>query len=179
MQALPGIRDDHKLDLAAEVLRSSGALHLKAWGMSMLPSIYPGDLLTIQNAHQEDIVPGDIVLVRRDNRFFVHRLAEKRYHQGVLQWITRGDAMPHNDPPATGSELLGRVSSIRRNHRIIVPSRRASLLTSALAWMLCRSDSVRSAALRIHSFWQERESAAAAPVSRAIHHDECQPHGCI
>jgi len=143
----------------------------------MLPSIWPGDLLSIENAPYEEIVPGDIVLVRRDNRFFVHRLAERRHDRGALQWITRGDAMLQNDPRATASELLGRVSSIRRNCRVIVPRRRTSLLNSALAWMLCHSDSLRSIALRIHSFLQERESAPN--VSRAIHHDDRQPHGCI
>jgi signal peptidase I len=153
-QAMPTAlepREDPKLDLAAEVLRSGGTVRLKAWGTSMLPTLWPGDLLTIESAHLTDIAPGDIVLVRRNSRFFVHRLAEKRVDSGVPHWITRGDAMRQNDPPTTKLELLGRVSGIERSPGVRVPVRRLSLLSSAVAWMLSRSNTFRSVALRMHN----------------------------
>ena len=74
----------------------------------MLPAVWPGDLLTIQSAAHEEVVRGDIVLVLRGKRFFVHRTIELQRGQDRFSWITRGDAMPHNDPPAAESELLGR-----------------------------------------------------------------------
>ena len=37
-----------KCELAAEVLRSSGRLRLQVTGWSMLPSIWPGDTLTVE-----------------------------------------------------------------------------------------------------------------------------------
>ena len=151
MPTTPELREYPKLDLAAEVLRSGGTVRVKAWGTSMLPSLWPGDLLTIENTHAAKIVPGDIVAVRRNGRFFVHRLVEKRMDQGVLSWITRGDAMRQNDPPATNGELLGRVSSIERGHQARTPVSELSWLNSVVAWMLCRSNRFRSAALRIHS----------------------------
>ena len=47
MPSIPEAReDDPKLDLAAEILRRCGTVQLKAWGTSMLPSVWPGDLLT-------------------------------------------------------------------------------------------------------------------------------------
>jgi Peptidase S24-like len=98
-----------KLGLAAELLRGHGTLHLKARGTSMLPSVWPGDLVTIQSVADDEAVVGDILLVLRDNRFFVHRLVERRLVQDCLLLIMKGDAMPHNDPPATASQLLGRV----------------------------------------------------------------------
>jgi Peptidase S24-like len=143
-------RGDPKLGLVAEMLRDCGKVQLKAWGTSMLPSVWPGDLLTIQSVAHDEVVPGDIVLVLLDGRFFIHRLIERRQNPDSISWITRGDAMPHNDPPAGASELLGRVAGIRRGHRSFVPSRRISLLHSALGWMLCRWDRFRSLALRIH-----------------------------
>ena len=73
MPSMLDVREDTKLGLAAELLRGGGTVHLKAWGTSMLPSVWPGDLLTIQSAADDEVVPGDIVLVLRDNRFFVHR----------------------------------------------------------------------------------------------------------
>jgi Peptidase S24-like len=143
--------EDPKLGLAAEVLRVRGTLQLKAWGTSMLPSVWPGDLVTIHSAADDEVVPGDIVLVLRDNRFFVHRLVERRLVQDCLLWITRGDAIPHNDPPAAACELLGRVASIRRANRCFVPTRRVSLLQSALAWVLCHSGQFRNLTLNVHA----------------------------
>ncbi len=145
------VHDNPKLGLAAEMLRSGGTIRLKAWGASMLPSVWPGDLLTIRSTAHDEVVPGDIVLVMRDNRFVVHRLVERRRGRDRFSWITRGDAMPHNDPPVSGSELLGRVAGVRRANRSFVPSRRVSLLDSSLAWMLCRWDRFRNLALRIHA----------------------------
>ena len=144
-------REDPKLALAAEMLRGRGTVRLKAWGMSMLPSLWPGDLLTIQSAAPDEVVPGDIVLVMQDNRFFVHRLVERQQAQDGISLITRGDAMPQNDPPAATSQLLGRVAGIRRGYRSLVPNRRPSLLNSALAWMLGRWGRFRSLSLRIHA----------------------------
>jgi SOS-response transcriptional repressor LexA len=147
----PEVREDPKLALAAELLRSLGTVTMRAWGTSMLPALWPGDLLTIQSALHDEVVPGDIVLVMRENRFFVHRLIEKRKVRDRCRWITRGDAMPQYDPPATELELLGRVTGIRRGKRAFVPSRRVSLYNSALAWTLCRWERARGLALRMHA----------------------------
>jgi hypothetical protein len=151
LPSLPEGREDPKLALAAEMLRCHGTVRLKAWGTSMLPAVWPGDLLTIQSAGYDEVVPGDIVLVLRNKRFFIHRLVQRRRVQDCLSWITRGDAMPHNDPPAAESELLGRVSGIRRAHRSFVPSRRVSHLHSALAWTLFRWETFRKLTLHIHA----------------------------
>jgi signal peptidase I len=147
----PESREDLKLDLATELLRSLGTVTMKTWGTSMLPALWPEDLLTIQSAAHDEVASGDIVLVLRDNRFFVHRLIEKRKVGDRCAWITRGDAMPQDDPPAAEFELLGRVTGIRRGNRAFVPSRQVSLPNSALAWTLCRWDRARGLALRMHA----------------------------
>jgi hypothetical protein len=139
--------EDLKLDLMIETLRCHGTVHLKAWGTSMLPSVWPGDQLTIQSTGYDDLVPGDIVLLVRDDRIFVHRLVEKSESQNSLWCVTRGDAMPQHDPPAGASELLGRVVGIHRGNRSFAPSRRVSLVHSVLARMFCHSDRVRNLAL--------------------------------
>ena len=139
-----------KLGLAAELLRGHGTLHLKARGTSMLPSVWPGDLVTIQSVADDEAVVGDILLVLRDNRFFVHRLVERRLVQDCLLLIMKGDAVPHNDPPATASQLLGRVTRIRRSNRSFAPKRRASVFQSGLAWVFCRCDRFRNLMLHLH-----------------------------
>lgn len=117
----------------------------------MLPSVWPGDLLTIQSAGFDEVVHGDIVLVLRDNRPLVHRLIHKQRTEDSVSWITKGDAMPHNDPPATASQMLGRVACIRRANRSFVPSRRTSRFHFVLAWTLFRWARFRTLMLRIHA----------------------------
>jgi signal peptidase I len=150
MRGMTETREDHKLALAVEVLRSSGAIRLQALGTSMLPSIWPGDVLRIEAKPWEEMVPGDIVLVARNRRFFIHRLIEKNNSH----WITRGDSIPQNDAPVAQVQVLGKVSTIHRKGRVIPPSQRLSPLTRLLARMLCRWDSARNVALRIHSLRQ-------------------------
>jgi hypothetical protein len=147
-------REDLKLELAAEALRSGGAVRLRAWGLSMLPSLWPGDVLTIEGSSHFVPVPGDIVLILRNQRPFVHRVEEIRDCSGRRQWITRGDAMPQSDPLAEDSEMLGKVVFIQRNRRVIIPSQRLSTTARLLAWMLCHWDRFRSICLRMHSFRQ-------------------------
>jgi signal peptidase I len=153
-------RDDIKLDLASEALRSGGTVCLKAWGTSMLPSVWPGDLLTVQSVPHAEIVAGDIILVLRNNRFSIHRLIETQQSRDCVLWITRGDAVPGNDPPAIASELLGRVTAIRRADRCFAPSRKVSHLHRGLSWMLCHWDRLRSVCLRMHAFRQSLDQEA-------------------
>ncbi len=117
----------------------------------MLPSLWPGDLLAIQSTTQSDVIPGDIVLVLRNKHCFIHRLVQKQPGENCVCFITRGDAMPDNDPPIAAAELLGRVIDVHRGNRSFVPSRRVSLVRSAVAWMLCHSDLFRGLALRLHA----------------------------
>jgi Peptidase S24-like len=151
MPYMPEVCEDPKLSLAAEMLRGHGSVCLELRGTSMLPCLWPGDELTIQNAALCEVVPGDMVLVMRDSRFFVHRLIERQEDQDRVLWITRGDSVQQNDAPVSASELLGMVVGIRRGDRSLVPRRRVSLLQSVLAWMLCRWDRFRGLALRIHA----------------------------
>jgi len=147
----PENRADPRFGLAAQMLCGGGTVRLKARGASMFPSLWPGDLLTIKSAAHDEVIPGDIVLVLRDSRFVIHRAVERQQFQDCLSWITRGDAMPQNDPPVAASELLGRVASVRRGSRSFVPSRKVPPLHSTLAWILCRWDPLRNLTVRIHS----------------------------
>jgi hypothetical protein len=171
-------REGHKLNLAAEILQAGGTIRLQALGTSMLPSIWPGDVLSIENKPGEEAVPGDIVLVARDRRFFIHRLIEK--HNG--QWITRGDSLPQNDAPVAKAQVLGTVSAIHRRSGVVIPGRRMLPVHRALAGMLCHWDSFRNIALRIHSLWQRRVKSAGsadifvAPPSRRLSWGRPRPH---
>lgn len=125
-----------KCELAAEVLRSYGMLRLQVTGWSMLPAVWPGDTLMIESAPIGGVTEGDIVLFGRERRLFVHRVVK---NLGDLKFVTRGDAMSAPDPVIDQHELLGRVSSIRRNGRSIAPHRRRSVSERAIAGLVRNS----------------------------------------
>ena len=137
-------REDGKLSLACDILRSGGSLRLQALGTSMLPRIWPGDVLTLKSISEDDITVGDVVLFVRAGRFFVHRVVRKE----GSGWITRGDAVPQNDPPVEQTELLATVTSIQRDGHVITP-RRPNFAERLLARLLCHSDFCRNLLLRL------------------------------
>jgi signal peptidase I len=152
--------DAPELNLAAEVLASGGTIRLRVRGSSMLPSLWPGDIVTIESTSCAAAVPGDLVLVRRN---VLHRVKEKHDCAGRLCLITCGDAVPHSDPPVESSELLGRVARIQRNQRILVPQRQLSVAARLLAW-ICRSDRFRSICLRLHACRQSWGPQASGEI---------------
>jgi signal peptidase I len=161
-------KEDLKLSLVVEALRAYGMVRLQARGVSMLPALWPGDLLAIQSATPNDVIPGDIVLVLRGNQCFIHRLVRKQAGENRFGFITRGDAMPDNDPPVATAELLGRVVEVCRDSRSFVPSRRVSFVRSAMAWMLCRFGHFRCLALRLHAVRAQRWRRVGRTPSGAL-----------
>ena len=92
--------------LVADVLRRGGRLRLQVRGESMLPTLWPGDVVEIASCSLDDVRPGEIVLARRDGRLFLHRLAAPCTPNGFL---LRGDSMPGPDPRFPPEALLGRL----------------------------------------------------------------------
>jgi hypothetical protein len=140
----------HKQNLAAEVLRTSGKVRLAARGHSMLPTLWPGDPLTVQATPFEQVGPGDVILYQRWERFFIHRVLRKNSVAGSDRpsLVTRGDSMTGFDAFVLPEELLGRVVSVEHvsgNPRA-VPA--CSTLRRALGLALGYSDRLRSLVLR-------------------------------
>jgi signal peptidase I len=145
-------RDEVRCSLAAEALRSWGVLKLRATGVSMLPTFWPGDILTVQSFRPEEAEPGEIVLYMRHNRFFIHRVVSRNLDRDDAFLITRGDCMSENDPPVGKSELLGRITEVRRSDSVLVPGRKLSLSRRLLAFLFCHWGLFRSAGLRLWNY---------------------------
>jgi len=145
--------------LAAAILRSGSAIRLRALGDSMLPALWPGDILTVVPVPSSAIRAGEIVLCVQNQRFVIHRLTQAGSASGIADWVTRGDALPHPDPAVPAAAILGRVYSITRGRRMLAP-RPLTPLSRTFAWILVRSDSLYKLVLRIHSlrqrFWTHR-----------------------
>ncbi|UCH05785.1 MAG: signal peptidase I [Candidatus Thorarchaeota archaeon] len=67
---------------------------------SMIPALYPGDLLVLQGRAVEDISVGDIIVYVDDwytDAPIVHRVVEIQVVTGTYYFFTRGDANHAND----------------------------------------------------------------------------------
>ena len=146
-----------RCQLAEEVLCLAGELRLRVTGTSMLPSVWPGDILHIRRQDATRALPGDIVLVRRQGRLCAHRVVEKISKQGEPYWITRGDSLPDDDPPVSGQELLGRVTCILRGRSRpiwIDASQGPSWWARMVGPVLRHSEWPQSLLLRLHALRQ-------------------------
>lgn len=100
-------------------LSHRGRVCLRVQGSSMLPWVRPGDIAILRKGSPEEIRSGDIVMFRRYDRFFVHRIVERRTRDGRNIFVTKGDSNPHFDGEISQSEILGRVERIYRGGRRI------------------------------------------------------------
>lgn len=170
MQPCSQSREPHKHSLAAEVLRETGKLRLVARGHSMLPVLWPGDLLNIEAASFDQVCSGDVVLFTREDRFFVHRIVrrcEARDESMRPSLVTRGDSMPEADAPVFPEELLGRVVSFQRHGERAAPIPKCSRWRRSLGLMLAYGDRLRGVALRVHG-WRTRN---LEPNSEFVPHE--------
>ena len=149
MNELAAAREESRYNLAAEVLRSTGQLRIKAIGTSMLPTLWPGDLLTIRLHEFERVLPGELILYARQNRFFVHRVIRKLVRDRCHMLVTRGDALPHPDLPIGAQDFLGKVVAIERAGRFLTNSTTRTWWGSLLGLVLSRCDWLRAVTLRL------------------------------
>ena len=164
--------------LVADALRGRGHLRMRVHGESMLPSLWPGDVVEIEGCSPADVRPGEIVLALREDRLFLHRLVTLCTPNG---FELRGDSVPRSDwfPPAA---LLGRLVS-RADERLGIsaahlrPGLNVNWLdvnwcgancSRALGLLFCHCSLARRLALKLHSRWRvtadesRRRSAPAA-----------------
>jgi signal peptidase len=154
--AVPVFSDSHAIrcELATEVLRSYGTLKLQVTGSSMLPSVFPGDILIVERAQAASTREGDIVLVGREGRLFAHRLMGKQGGR-PSNILTRGDSMATADAPVDEEQLLGRVSFIVRNGKCIEPRRTLRISERAVAALVQRSDVAARVVVSVHGLRQD------------------------
>jgi hypothetical protein len=139
-----------RLNLAADVLHRFGEVRFVAHGSSMIPSIYPGDLLTVRSESIADARCGEIVLFLLSGRFFVHRVMRKWPERNRIVFATRGDALSQEDPSVDASQLLGRVTSILRHGKKVKLATRFNPWTKFLRWGVRNSDTFAKTLLAAH-----------------------------
>jgi hypothetical protein len=135
--------------LAADALRQSGRLRLRVHGESMLPTLWPGDVVEIASCSMADVRSNEIVLAARGGRLFLHRFVAPCSPRGFR---LRGDSKPGCDPQYPPEALLGRLvlqSGERRglSSAEVLPA----TLSRALGVLLCYCGVARRLALKLQS----------------------------
>jgi signal peptidase len=129
------IHDRLGCELVAEALRAGADTRVRVMGTSMLPALWPGDVLIVRAFSAAPAV-NDIVLFFRYGRLFAHRVVRN----SGAELITRGDALSDLDPPLLASELLGVVTTVIRNGSRRLPARPPSIAQRIAAHAIRRSE---------------------------------------
>ncbi len=135
-------RETERRAVAAQSLRHAGRLCLQVHGESMLPTLWPADVVEIESCQIDAVRPGEIVLAEREGCFYLHRLFAHTDQNG---FILRGDSMPAPDPEFPNTAFLGRlVSGV---DHVQVPT----LWSRALGQLFCHCAPARSLALSLNA----------------------------
>jgi hypothetical protein len=143
--------------LVADALRRSDGSRArplvrgKIHGESMLPTLWPDDVVEIESCLPEDVRPGEIVLAQRDDRLVLHRLVGPCTPNGFL---LRGDCVPGCDPQYPPEALLGRlVRSAGQGRAVSALALRPGFgvkWSRAVGMLLCHCGLARRLALKLH-----------------------------
>jgi signal peptidase I len=141
-------------DLASEVAAVFGSVRLRVSGTSMTPTLCPGELVSVERTRMTEIGPGEIIVFARNGRLIIHRVLAGIQSQGECYLVTRGDRARKSDAPVSSSELVGRVTPVKRGHSGILASSRLKLASRAVARLLCFSDRGTHFYLHLVSCWR-------------------------
>lgn len=141
-----------KLELGADVLRSFGELRFVARGASMIPAIFPGDVLLVRHQLLGAIRCGDVALCSSNGHFCAHRVLRVENARKESAIVTCGDALRDEDAPVTCGEFLGRVYAIIRRGKRIDLAKEPGFLLRGIASLARHSDFLSCCILRYNSF---------------------------
>lgn len=117
--------------ISLDLLREGNGIRFQARGASMSPAIRDGEIVHVKSAFLVELHTGDIVLVKGEMGFRLHRLVVADVEQDVF--ITRGDCGQQNDPAVSREQIVGiaaakEVQIARRNFRVKFRGTAGSLL---------------------------------------------------
>lgn len=92
-------------DLLCPMLEQGLHIRFQARGASMSPAIRDGEIVEISPVQLTELREKDIVLAKTDSGFRLHRIVTFDHARDI--YITRGDCGLENDPPLSGSQILG------------------------------------------------------------------------
>jgi signal peptidase I len=160
-------------ELAGEIVRTFGRVRVRVTGMSMIPAVWPGDVLVVERRTAEKIERGEIAVAEHDGRLVAHRVVAGVSNAATAMrptflasspatgLITRGDAQLFPDRSLRSEELLGTVVSIERGAGARRPRRNLGIGARMLAAMARRSSTAARVFVRLHAIFTARPERVA------------------
>ncbi len=121
------------LETSQEILKDGIPIRCKVGGISMLPLLWPDDVIIIDPIDIEQIAIGDIVVFKLDNRLVAHRLISISSNNNSKFLFTKGDSNLKKDEPFSAELLIGVVRNVVKNELFIPINQRKSLQFQLLA----------------------------------------------
>ncbi len=138
-----------RCDLAAEVAGTFGRVQLRVVGTSMVPSIRPGDLVSVERVRVGEISPGEIVVFAQEGRLIAHRVVARKGGPEDGYLITRGDRTRRTDALVSSTELIGRVTRIERGSSQVRARAQLNMAQQVICHVLRFSDRATYLYLRL------------------------------
>lgn len=111
------LSSQHLEKLMRGVLGKGSCFRFQGKGFSMSPFIKDGDVLTIASLQGAPPCFGDVVVFTHPNtgKLIIHRIIGKR----AGYYLTKGDNAPEGDGLIARATILGRVTKVERNGKLI------------------------------------------------------------
>jgi len=133
----------------------------------MRPAICDGDLVTVAPSADASLVPGNVVVYRRADRLFAHRVVDvAAAGRGCAAVVTRGDALAQCDAPVASGQVVGELVSVQRGRRTAAPRFAQRLMQRLMTRMTRIVKSAAGLALAFLLLWLVPHSADAAIIQQ-------------
>ena len=117
--------NNHRIEfaqLANETLQNGHAMRFKALGSSMTPFIRNGDILTVTPTNPKKLRISEIIFYKtKSGNAIAHRILRIKQTINQLTFNTRGDASAGTYETVEQNQVMGKVTTINRNNKIINP----------------------------------------------------------
>lgn len=136
-------------EMVREHLRRGRRVSIRTGGLSMIPLLPPGVLLTLRPLEPGEVPsPGSLVALVVQDHLVCHLLRDRRETPAGTEVQTAGLLPDHPDPWTDASEVFGMVCEIRLGYRVLPVSSGAFRTWQALAQALAPALRVLKRGLR-------------------------------
>jgi signal peptidase I len=158
-------RTDYPVEVALcrTALAAGDRLALHVRGTSMLPALWPGEKVWVEQTNVDALRSGDVIVFVRDHQLVVHRVVGIAKSTNRAALTTRGDAQLEDDVPVEPRDVVGVVRAVRRFGADRPLSGRPSLAAGILSRLVLRSEMVRFLLAGIHSRLATRRFGLGCP----------------